>query len=108
MNATVEPKVWSHTRDVTVKFPGSKHEHEQLVTFRVEQKDAKEFQKIFDDYLAFCKKNEAIISLTDEVSDAESKEPCAFTVLIEGSRAICGSQMQRIGNDLLKHSKRVR
>ena len=106
--ATEQPKGWAHPRDVTIKFPGNKFEHEQLVTFRVEQAGAEAFQKIFNEYIYFCKSREATVTIVDEITDAESKEPCAFTAKIEGSRDVCGPEMQRIGNTLLKHSTRIR
>jgi hypothetical protein len=106
--ATEQPKGWAHPRDVTIKFPGNPFEQEQLVTFRVEQAGAEAFQKIFNEYIYFCKSREATVTIVDEITDAESKEPCAFTAKIEGARSMVGQELQRIGHTFMKHATRVR
>jgi hypothetical protein len=103
-----QPKVWSHPRDVTIKFPKTSYEQEQFVTFRVEQAGAEAFQKILNEYFYFCKSREATVTIVDEITDAESKEPCAFTAKIEGARSVVGQEMQRVGMNFMKHSTRIR
>ena len=104
----VASKVWAHPRDITIKFPGSKLEPEQSVGFRVEHAKKDGFYKIFSEYLYFCGSRNAIVKITNEVTDVESKEICAFTAEIHGSRNVVGHEMQRIGNTLLQHSTRFR
>lgn len=99
---------WSHPRDVTIKFPSNALEQQTLIKFRVEQSGKVGFLKIINEYFYFCTSRNAVISVVDEVTDSESKEPCAFTILIEGSREVVAQQLQKIGSDLLKHSTIVR
>lgn len=109
MNAPVEqPNAWSHPRDIIIKFPGSQFEPEQSVGFRVEQSGSVEFSKILSEYFYFCASREATVKVSNEVSDVESKQPCSMIVEIYGVRNVVGQEMQRIGNNLTKHSTRFR
>ena len=108
IEAVEQPKVWAHSRDITIRLPGNKFEPEQVIGFRVEQDKKDAFNKIFSEYLYFCASRNALVKIVNEVSDSESKEPCALTVEIDGSRAVVNQEMQRIGNTLIQNSTRFR
>jgi len=103
-------KPWTHSRDVVIKFPSSnpKIEPELVVAFRVEPEKRVEFGKLFEEYLNFCYRSKAIVRIKDEITDAESGEPCSIIFEINGERPIVGAEMQRIGASLMQHSARIR
>lgn len=104
-----QQKPWSHPRTVTVKIPSnSSNQPELVVAFEVEFNRRSSFSKIFEDYLQFCANNSAIIRVKDEAEDSDSKELCSMTFEISGNRDVIGGQMQRIGNSLMQHSKRIK
>lgn len=98
--------VWKHPRNVIIKFHAFA-QPDAAVGFQVDKAGSKEFSKIFYEFLYFCAGHDATIRVTNEVTDAESKEPCSITAEIYGAREEAGQEMQRIGNSLMKHSTRI-
>lgn len=99
---------WTHPRRVLIRIPSTgKFEPDLMVGFEVSQAGAAEFEKILSGYLKFCADKSALIKVKDEVTDTESGEPCSMTVEIHGERQAAMNEMQRIGNSLMQHSRRI-
>ena len=79
-----------------------------MVGFEVEQTGAIEFEKLLNGYLKFCSDKSALIKIKDEAIDIESGEPCSITIEIHGERQSVMNEMRRIGNNLMRHSRRIR
>jgi hypothetical protein len=100
---------WAHPRRVLIRIPSTgKFESDLMVGFEVSQAGASEFEKILNGYLQFCADKTALIKVKDEVTDIESGHPYSMTVEIHGVRQAAMNEMQRIGNSLMQHSRRIR
>lgn len=100
---------WTQPRTITVHIPPAhKTDPDFKIGFKVEPAQREEFSKLFENYLEFCHRTKSTIRVKDEVVDVDTGELCSITFELFGERNVVGPELQRIGNDLLRHSTRVK
>ena len=94
---------WSSSKIIVLKIKGPKN---FLIKLEVEPENRINFFNILQDFLSFCNSIDKTIKIEDEITDSETREICALTIVINYSQQV-ESKLAAISNDLLRFSRKL-